>query len=399
MPFSEDVMKCVYECLYLSVAGLLVGSLRKGKRIKKQVSLVGRNSRIDRNLLGRIIKPMVYITGLTNLLVAIERVMYFMIYGEVGLLRIDFASSLPSLITYPSFMYNFLFCAYLATMPTKKKTTPVILLYLVVAAVKLAYGSRSDFIIGLLFIAMYYVVRDRIAKNAVDLVLKEKWISTKERIAMIAAIPAMMVLAVFIQAYRTGNTFDPASLLDIFLDFFSTQGVSIHIIGYGEQYIDELPQPNFIYLFGNTVSFLKTNPLSRLLFSTTTYAVNTRERAMFGSSFAQAISYLVNETSYLSGYGAGSSYVAEAYVGYGLVGVFIVNAVLARIIHWINSYQYQSYWGSVIVLLYIQSLFFMPRAGFDDFVGEFTSLSHLIVIFAIVFIYQTLRKRRGDCRQ
>ena len=127
--------------------------------------------------------------------------------------------------------------------------------------------------------------------------------------------------------------------------------------------------------------------------------VNTVERAIYGTSLDQSLYYIINRVSYLNGNGCGSSYIAETYLAFGYLGTFLFNIILANVLNKIDVYGYSKFWKNVLVLIFILSLFFIPRSGFDDFVGEFASATHILVIMFVWLIYKDRLGKRGRERR
>lgn len=399
-PFSDEVMLHTYLCLFVSIVGLVIGSGLKVRFVfGSQINAPSPRyyspleSGINLKLLRQISGFMTVVTGFATLLVNIEKIIFYGITGSGAELRVNYATALPSIILRLSYIYVLMLCIYLATMPKKKGAILIFIQYLAISATKMLFGSRSDFILGLMFMAVYFMMRDHLNERTFGTDIREKWFGKKEIAVCIAAIPLLVILMVFVEYYRTQSNFEFMGIYETMLEFLESQGVSIDIIGYTYNNVDKLEQPHFLYLFDNTWTFIKTNPISSALFGTKAYGVNTIERAVYGTSLDQSLYYIINPTSYLSGRGGGSSYVAEAYLGYGYIGVFVLNVGLAMVLEKIYEFKYRGFTGLVISLLFIQQLFFTPRAGFDDFIGDFVSVTHIFVIVIIWIIYTQFNKR------
>ena len=312
-----------------------------------------------------------------------------------GALRVSYATSLPGVVLRLSYVYNLMFCIYLATLPEKKKCRWMFLLFIVIRAMKLIYGSRGDFVLCLMFAYIYYWMRD--IKNKKSGETGEKWLGKAEKTLLVASIPAIIILMVFIGYYRTNTAFHFSGFFDTLYEFFFSQGVSIDVLGNTQKYINDFNQPHFLYMFDNTYQFLVTNPISKIITGKTYYAANTVERALYGTSLGQTLYYNINPQSYLAGNGCGSAYLAEAYLGYGIVGVFVINFLLERIMNRISKAKSNNVASLTIRLLFILNLFFMPRSGFDVFIGDFTSVTHILALIMLWVLYKILSgKDFGD---
>jgi len=394
-PFNKEIMMMIYGCLMASLAGLWLGANQRysftiASYGSRTASNTGNDSKIDLRLIRLIAIVFTIVSGFASMAVVLEQVVFWGISGSGGDLRVAFESTLPSFILRLSYIYVLMLSIYLATMPSKRGATLVFLQYLICSALKMVYGSRSDFVLGLMFIVVYFRIRDRLNdSNGVQ------WFGKKELLFTITSIPLLVVLVVFVGYYRTHTTFEFSGMYDTLLDFFESQGGSIDVIGYTKIHGNKLEQPHFLYMFDKTYEFLSTNPLVRLFTGRSAYAANTVERALYGTSLGQSLYYLTNRVSYLAGFGFGSSYIAEIWIGFGYIGLFVWNFIIARILYKINNFQFKRFVPSVLILLFLQSLFFMPRAGFDGFVADFASVTHIVAIFVMWVIYKILKSRNS----
>lgn len=396
MPFRTETMTHIYVLIIVSLAGLIVGNYVNLSFARKQSNENQYYFSTDKmDALRKVAAPLVVLTGLAQLLVVLERAAFYQV-GFGGAMRVSFSSSLPTLVLRASYEYTLLFCIYLATMPRKKEALGFIFEYLAISAIKMVYGSRCDFILGLMFVLVYFIIRDRI--NTRYQLEDAEWLGRKEITITLVSIPILIILLTFIGTYRVGGSFQFTTFSDVLLDFFESQGTTINVLGYAYEYADKLTQPHFLYLFDDTYTFLVANPISSLFTGKHVYLVNTVERALNGTSLDQSLYYIINSESYLRGNGCGSSYVAETYLAFGYVGSFLFNIVLANVLNKINGYGYSSLWKNVLLLIFVLSVFFIPRSGFDDFVGEFASATHILVIMGVWMLYKDQMTRMSRKR-
>ena len=394
-PFSIDVMVMIYTCFVVSLFGLTLGSKAKLTlgSIRKGVHLFRPSTNLNMTLIRQISGIFTVVAGFANMIVIFERIAFWGITRSTGDIRVSFSTSLPTIVLRISYVYVIMLCIYLATMPEKRKCLWLILQFLICGALKMIYGSRSDFILGLMFVLVYFLLRDKInEKNGIEDV---KWYGKKELAFTIASIPLLIVLVVFIGYYRTSQGFHFSGFRDTLFSFFDSQGTTINVVGYTKVYEEGFTQPKFLYLFDRTYELLTTNPISKIFTRRNAYSANTIERAKYGTSLGMTLSYQINPTSYLTGHGCGSSYVAEGWLGYGYVGLFFINFVLAQIMQKIDEYDFSCFIPSVIILVYIQSLFAMPRAGFDTFVDDICSITNIFGIFVLWIVYKMIKHKSG----
>jgi hypothetical protein len=87
-----------------------------------------------------------------------------------------------------------------------------------------------------------------------------------------------------------------------------------------------------------------------------------------GKNFDADVSMFLNPTAYQMGSGAGSSYLAEAYVAGGLAGVVIVSAALGALFHGMNLYARNPF-GLFLIAMILPDVLLMPRGGLLDWVS------------------------------
>lgn len=402
-PFSIETMIMVYSCLTVSLFGLAIGNATSGKRfifgkryqgsyVDREGEYLGRADSINLPLIRQLSGIFTVICGFTTLLVVIERIAFWRMSGYGGDLRTSFSSTLPGLVLRFSYVYEMMFCIYLASLPEKKKCMPLIIQYLVISALRMLYGSRASFVVGLMFLFVYFLIRDRL--NEEQDIKERKWVGRELLLVTAISIPLLIILMVFVGSYRSHQSFEFNSFFETLGDFFEAQGTSINVIGYTDVYKDYFAQPKFLYLFDRTYEFLTANPISSIITGRHIYQSNTIERAQYGTSLGMTLYYHINQVSYLAGNGCGSSYVAEGWLGYGYFGLFIINLVLSRIMMTLNEFRFQRFVPSVIWLIFLQSLFSMPRNNFDAFVDNILSLTNIVAIFALWVLYKLIQQKK-----
>ncbi|MBR4731759.1 MAG: O-antigen polysaccharide polymerase Wzy family protein [Lachnospiraceae bacterium] len=395
LPFDQDVMKTVYSLLFISTVGLFVGATIRVTPKRYNIIEAGiSREHVDNKGLQMATGFLTMVCGVAQIVVNVEKYFFWARIGGAagGALRISFVSSLPAVISRISYVYILMLCIYLATLPPKKNVCFVLGEYLLICAVKMMYGSRGDFILGLMFAFIYFTIRDNQSEKCDNKTVK--WIGRTERLFIVISIPILIILIVFISYYRIGTSFQFTSFRDTLNDFFESQGTTVDVLGYTKKYENSFPMPKQLYLFDNTYSFLATNPLSSVLFGHHAYKVNTIERALYGTSLDQTIYYLINPASYLMGRGCGSSYVAEAWLGYGFIGVFLINVFLGVVINLLNDYSFNKIFNNTVAFAFLQSLYFVPRAGFDEFVGDILSVTHIISLAVVWVAYKMVMQLR-----
>lgn len=117
------------------------------------------------------------------------------------------------------------------------------------------------------------------------------------------------------------------------ISFFQGQGVSVNVIGYAKECEGTYPETNISYTFGPIIQELKHNPVSNFFGLFPFYKSQELEAVYHNNNFGATITYLVDPQRFLGGGGLGSSYIAEAWVDFGYVGIIVVNFVFGILCH------------------------------------------------------------------
>lgn len=98
--------------------------------------------------------------------------------------------------------------------------------------------------------------------------------------------------------------------------------------------------------------------------------------------FAQELAYRLSPEYFLAGHGAGSSYIAEAYCAFGLLGVFLATALLTWIVYRGPQLASRSYTGLFLFSSALPFILFTPRESLLFCVVP--ALKALLILFLVV---------------
>lgn len=298
----------------------------------------------------------------------------------------QFKSSLPKVIQSFADMYDMFFFAFLATLPSKKKTLIPTFLYLLEGTIAASSGRRSVLMLNVLIVAIYYVVRNNKKENNI-------WFGIKETAGSILALPILMGLMTFIGRMRAApGSQRTGSMFDSIYEFFYSQGVSANLIGYTEMYKEQIP--NRFYTLGPVYEFISESIIKPIK-GIPSFFGQTAERALNGHLLSQTLPYFIDSRAYLAGFGWGSSIVAENYADAGYFGVVVggliyglVLLVLARII------SDGSFLLMTFGLAMSRIILFAPRGAYLSFMVSSMSPRKIIAVILVLafswFIQNTI---------
>ncbi|MEK4816077.1 O-antigen polysaccharide polymerase Wzy family protein [Macrococcus sp. FSL R5-0951] len=294
-----------------------------------------------------------------------------------------FKSSLPSIVVILSKFNTISFFIYLSTRPIKKRVLPVTAIYLAVNALSLLTGSRSNFMLNVLIIIIYFGLSTATSN--------EKWFGKMEKMMVLILIPVLMVVMTFIGEARNKYSKGISSSIDTIFEFFYSQGVSVNIIGYTK--LLEKSIPDKIYSFGPFIEYFRYNILSKFQ-DVKVLEGQSVERALEGYQYSHTMSYLIMPDLYIRGVGYGSSYMAELFHDFGWIGLIIGGMLFGIIIgKFTLEFNNKSIFIVLIVLMMTRAILFVPRASTVYFIINTFIIENIvgvIVIFSLAFTIKAL---------
>ena len=371
--FDKSITTHIYILLAISLLGLFLGNIID---IRKKYKNGFKDNKLYLQHMKRISKIGFYISFIPYLISVIIQAALVRNSGYTEIYLSD-TLLLPFIIRIIAYSCPIFLFLFLSTLPNKRECNIPIFLYFIYSAISLLSGRRSIFVINCLTIFMYILYRSSNGKE-------EKWINKKILLTLFIILPIVAILLNVYGQTRFGDSdvIKHNNIFDSILNVFTSQGVSISVIGYEKYYENVLPDK--LYSLSGLIEFLKFNPVSNVIFNFTKYTGQTVERALYGDLFTHAISYFVLPYNYLRGRGLGSSYIAEVYHDFSYIGVFIVNLIYGVVLKVCSNFNRNSVWLRFICLMIINSILMAPRSTTDAFISNFT---HIEVILAVILVW------------
>ena len=136
---------------------------------------------------------------------------------------IDSSEHIPWIVDLFRAMTPYVLCAYLATMPCKRPTAICFLMFIATSVPILLIGSRGDFVIDILFAALYFVFRSITDKE-------ERWI-TKRMMVGVAILAPLGIFAMGLQNYLRSGQVTNLGFVEMLEDALFKQGVTFTVLG------------------------------------------------------------------------------------------------------------------------------------------------------------------------
>lgn len=401
--YQKDAYQFAFVIVIISVMGLFLGGIFCNRILK----ITYRNNKKDngyevdkylKNL--RIVSLAVYLISYPFYTLRLLERLFFKLNTDYYTYYATFKSQLPYFTYILSTFMIYSMCVYLASKPNKRSATLVLLSNVFANGIYLLIGTRNPFILSLIFAFLYYFIRNQEG-------IKKLWIGTKEKIAIIFSVPALMAAMGFLNYIRDGAEVSGFGFFNIIVDFIYKQGTSFGVLARGYLYNSNIPVRNFVnFTFGSIIEYFTMGNLGQILFNTKPFVetTNSVELALKSNSYAHNLSYIVLKKEYLDGHGLGSSFIMENYTDYGYIGVFLFSLFLGALFVYMLRLSYDNRpLGFTCVLMILTNLFFMPRSSFSESFFSLFTFQFWGIIILIFFVakligktnsYTILRKER-----
>lgn len=297
-------------------------------------------------------------------------------------------ASIPSVVSRLSMFFVPSFAVFLATMPHRRQLYLPMTVYGVYLLATLFTGRRNTFVCEAITILIYFVLRDSLNK-------KEKRIFKKRTVVGggLFAVVAMYLLQLMAEIRAYGQL-SYRSFADTVVNFLYSQGASFRVVIQTVNSWDLFNHAmTWKYLFYPFELFVHNNIITKSLFGlspiievqTTAFVVSTH-------NYAHALTYMVDPSRYLSGGGFGTSFVAEAYIAFGFVGVVLVGIGVGFILRFFSSMLTRSWVVIACCLIAIRDFVYIPRSFAFLWVTNVFNLTYLCLYIAIYFLALLIAK-------
>lgn len=292
------------------------------------------------------------------------------------------ADSIPSAVSRLSMFFIPSFAVFLATLPSRKQMRLPMLIYGVYMVLSLFTGRRNTFVCEALMLLIYFILRD-------GLRAKEKRVVKGKTVAwgILAAVVLGYALEVVAETRSSGHLHF-RSLPSAIYTFIYSQGATFRVISETVNCWDRFDHNStYLYLFYPFELFAHNNTFLHAAFGFTPI-VETQSMpfVMTTHNYAHVLTFMVAPDRYLSGGGFGTSYVAEAYVAYGMGGVAAVSAIVGVVFRFFSSMLTRPWYILAPTLLAVKDFVFIPRNFAFSWVFDVFNLTYLCFFLVIYFL-------------
>lgn len=371
--------------LLLSLIAIFIGYnlFEENKRKNYIVEIINRKKLKDIYLASLLIFTLSFLSRVA-ILIEKSRFVGNMGYSEYYL---SYSSNLPIIISFFSSFYHITFYSLLSTFPSRKKSRFILLLGVIVAVISLGYGQRNGFILDMISIFVYLVFREQTGR---------KWIDRRIIALIVLFLPLALGMLQDFSYQRLGKETIEKTVFEKAEDFFVAQGGSIHLITYGYQLKEYIPEQGVIYTLGPIKDYLTQNIIAQKLLGYENWQLNPLSRATKASLFGPTLSYMLFPIGYLKGAAMGSSYIAEIYHDFGYVGVIIVNILIGIFLRKADNFNASNWLEFTILIMLIKRIVYLPRdyaLGWFPLVFAIPNILALFLIVLLSLVIKFIRKK------
>lgn len=254
-----------------------------------------------------------------------------------------------------------------ASKPPYKKFVFYTILYSLPMIPLLLYGERGDPLMVVLFFFWY---RYRFYKKKVKFVY----------LAIMGF--AIILLAYFIQDLRQGIMLS-GNAFQLLISFFGGSSTTVKLTSFYVQFADKIPH-HYPFFLDQAISGLFG------IFGES-YTGQSLHTLAGRSALGHQLTYYVNANYYLAGSSMGTAWVTECYE-FGLVGVMIGGAVLAKFVQLLDTRIIKSSYWSIFLFEFFSLIILSPRGSLLPSI--YSLLKYTIIVAVVMGAYNIVTHRR-----
>lgn len=303
-------------------------------------------------------------------------------YGYLGSFTQEAEKNVPTAISRLSMFFAPSFAVFLATLPNRRQMRFPLAVYAVYMFSSLLTGRRNTFVCEGLMLVIYFILRD-------NLLPKERRVFRKKKVllAVVALILLMFVLE-RIAEVRAGSSVEQRGFFSALVNFVYSQGATFRVVIQTVNCWDRFDhQQTYQYLYFPFEQFAHNNILLRSIFGFTPILnVQNMQTALTTHNFGHVLTYMVSPDRYLSGGGFGTSFIAEAYVAYGMAGVGVLSAMIGVVFRFFSSMLTRSWPVIALSLIAVKAFVYIPRNFAFLWVVDVFNLTYLCFLVGVYLL-------------
>ena len=327
------------------------------------------------------------LSSICLLVTQIDKLKYFSTHPYVSLYT-EYTASIPYIIKIGARFFPFAIICYLATFPKVLYSYMVLALLVVSEIPDVMIGSRKEIVLYFIFAVVYILLRNRNNKNKISSKSKKLLIIS----TLIISIVGLAILGKI--GYTRSNEDYSGDSWKFLPNIAYIQSTTFDTIRQIYDHQDDLPKSLFRnYSFGNVIEDIEYNKITQTIFDIRPINnYNSVSRATTGYSMAHQISYIVLGQVYLDGYGIGTSYLGEAYIDAGYLGVILLSVIIGYLLAYISNHVFTNWIKTSILFEILLVIFYLPRESFGEMFEFLFSITFWLTICGSLLISWLINK-------
>lgn len=310
------------------------------------------------------------------LVVSLPLAIYMQSYVAIIRSRMEYTTGylinvdVPAFIKVGYYIYSSVILLFLAAKPKKGFLYFALLTYILIeGGVQLVQGRRALLAATLIFCIWYLIKYYDVKRIDAKLILK-------------LTTAVLVLLSVFILVEQARDHSVRHLSLQSLRRFFISNGGSDSVIANTIYRKDAFPESGIVYLLDPFIN----NPIGNILLRKQSVPQGLKYLELH-HSFSHWLSFLTESSLYLSGHGMGSSFLAELYLAFGLIGPFLGSAIVGWIIDALNKLDFKdNIFKTALGFFLVRRLFTLPRDSMFSWVGSVVYLL-FVILLVLPFAY------------
>lgn len=379
---------------FLAMLGILLGSsinisVPMYRKIEKN------NFKQNTKYIQILFEYLSYLALFSNFYISCKKMLYMLNYGYVAYFAYYDMSDCNLFARFWARALFLCLSIYLATLPSKKKSAFVLILYVLSMFPNVLGGGRGGFMLAIAFSFLYMYIRAQPSLHLFN--NKRSWSFGKKEFLLLVTVGILFIFcSEAIEHVRTGSA--AALNLNIFESLvrliYNQSGTFCHMAN-AQSLREQLSEFNvFSYTLGPIIDTLLSQYISRIVFHTPAITGQNMDVLFNTQNLAHHISYLLLGNRYFDGAGVGSSYLLELYLDSGFGGIFIFNVILGVILKQIAAFPSITHLGKRIFLIYtMTTIIFLPRSSALGMIAVLFNMVNIIILLILLFTIAVIHCR------
>ncbi|EDP68087.1 Secreted polysaccharide polymerase [Carnobacterium sp. AT7] len=271
---------------------------------------------------------------------------------------------------------------FLATLPSKKLLRKSYIIIIPLLLIDLLTGRRGIAIVNIMVLITYEILRLVISNRNLNK-LNFKYLFPISLITIIVLFSANIVSQIRLD--------EQIKIESIFSSFFNQQSQTYEMIESSIYYAPELK------MISNNYSLQALyNGVKPLGVAMNWILPENGQEEFFQSNLGNALTYIRDPIYYRLGGRFGTSYIAELFLDFSYLGVFIFNLILGFILSSISKSNFLNWITFSFVLFLVKTFYFLPRESTFNAINQILSVTNILAMLTVWILSLVLKQKNRE---